>query len=246
MYNYIPHPSNCRVSSNVLRLLAKEGAAGYGIYWMLLELLRDAPSYSLTYEPEVLAYSLHIQDTDQVRRVCEQYGVFTIQKDGTLYSEWLGGAMQEYDERKEKLRAAGKRGAAHRWAGTSSQDSEPIATLSEEDSKPLAHNVTQSNVIERDITLPDTSQGPRVGVEYLENIYKTRREGFAPAYIAQVCMHYGMTEATCNLLIERTNGGEVANSTYKQFAALVRRIQAEKWTPKHPDGFFIKKVLAEP
>lgn len=243
MYNYIPHPSNCRVSSNILRLLVQEGAEGYGIYWMLLELLRDAPGYSIDFEPKVLAYGLHVADVEKVTRVCRQYNLFTVSQDGVLSSPWLLEAMGEYDERKKKLQEAGRRGAAHRWKGLSLEDSKPIASLSLEDSKPIAHNPMLHDITEHNVTLPDQTGSQRVDVEYFDALCKTQPAGHAPGYVAQVCLKYGMTIASCDFICEHTENAKVTNPTYRKFLALVKRIQEEKWTPKHPDGFFLKKLF---
>lgn len=220
-----------------------EGVEGYGIYWMLLEILRDCPNYRTFFSPESFAYSMHYSDVSKVTRVCEDYGLFTIDKLDFISSPWLCEVMGEYDDRKQKLREAGKRGAAHRWGEAAKDNGEAIATPLQDNGEAIALNPTKPNMTLHDITLPDPSGSPKVGVEYLEKICNVKREGFAPGYIAQVCMHYGMTEATCNFLIERSNGAEVGNSTYKRFLDLVHRIQGEKFVPKHPDGFFLKKVF---
>lgn len=243
MYNYIPHPSNCRVSSTLTRMLMHEGVEGYGIYWMLLEMLRDCPSYKTFFFPESFAYAMHCNDVEKVTRVCRDYRLFEFDQEDNMWSPWLCEVMGEYDDRKQKLREAGRRGAAHRWGGAAGNNGEAIATPLQNNGEAIAHNVTQPDMTSRDITLPDPSGSPKVGVEYLERICEVKREGFAPGYIAQVCMQYGMTEATCNFLVERTNGGEVVHPTFKRFNDLVHRIQGEKWTPKHPDGFFLKKVF---
>lgn len=243
MYNYIPHPSNSRMASKVLSLRIEEGAAGYGIYWMLLELLRDAPSYKISANPKALSFAINEADSATVERVVRNYGLFDFDNEGLMFSPWLCEAMGEYDDRKAKLREAGKRGAAHRWGEKGSKDSEAIATPLQNNGEAIALNPTQHNTTLHDIILPDPSGSQKVGVEYLEKICEVKKEGFAPGYIAQVCMQYGMTEATCNFLVERTNGGEVVHPTFKKFNELVHRIQGEKWTPKHPDGFFLKKVF---
>lgn len=226
-----------------MRMLMREGVEGYGIYWMLLEMLRDCPNYRTFYFPESFAYAMHCPDVEKVTRVCKEYGLFKFDDEEYISSPWLCEVMGEYDDRKQKLREAGKRGAAHRWGGAASNNGEAIATPLQDNGEAIALNPTKPNMTLHDITLPDPSGSPKVGVEYLENICKVKREGFAPGYIAQVCMHYGMTEATCNFIIERSNGAEVGNSTYKRFLDLVHRIQGEKFVPKHPDGFFLKKVF---
>lgn len=220
-----------------------EGAAGYGVYWMVLEMLRDAPGYSINFDKKLIAYSLHVADTELVGRVCQAYDLFTIDVCGRLSSPWLLEAMGEYDERKKKLQEAGRRGAAHRWASKGSEDGQTIATPSMEDGQTIAHNIMLPNVIERNITLPNLSESRKVGVEYLELLCNTQAEGHAPGYVAQVCMQYGMTEAACDFICEHSNNADTNHPTFIKFKTLVGRIQRENWTPKHPDGFFLKKLF---
>ena len=243
MYNYIPHPSNCRVSSNVLRMLMREGVAGYGIYWMLLEMLRDAPEFKMFYFPESFAYAMHCQDVDQVTRVCKEYGLFKFDDEDYMSSEWLEDAMNEYSDKKTKLQEAGRRGAAKRWASAHSSDGQAIATPSVEDGQAIAYNITQHNVTQDNLILPDLTESPKVGVEYLELLCSTQPEGHAPGYVAQVCMQYGMTEASCNFICERSDNAAVGHPIFVKFKTIVGRIQREKWTPKHPDSFFLKKLF---
>lgn len=222
----------------------REGAAGYGVYWMLLEILRDAPGYKVEYSREVLSYTLHLPEVNLLGRVCEEYNLFDISNDGYLSCPWLNEAMGEYDERKKKLQEAGRRGAAHRWKGLSLEDSKPMASLSLEDSKPMALDAIPYNVIQDDFTLPTEMEGETVGVDYVEMLSKTQPEGHAPAFVAQVCLHYGMKEATCDFICERSDNASLTNAYYQRFCAIVKRIQKEKWVPKHPDAFFLKKVFA--
>lgn len=115
MYNYIPHPSNMRTTDQVLAMRIAEGAAGYGIYMMLLELLRDAEGRSLVSNPAHLAFAINEQDVDLVKRVVQDYGLFTLSDDGKFSSPWLEAAMDEYDAKKAAAREAGRRGAAKRY-----------------------------------------------------------------------------------------------------------------------------------
>ena len=42
---YIPHEISMRSTTEVMNLIEKEGPAGYGIYWSLLEYLRVQENY---------------------------------------------------------------------------------------------------------------------------------------------------------------------------------------------------------
>jgi hypothetical protein len=224
-------------------MLMREGVAGYGVYWMLLEMLRDAPEFRLFFFPESFAYAMHCNDVDMVTRVCKDYGLFEFDEKEYMSSSWLHEAMGEYSAKKIKLQEAGRRGAAKRWAAARDTDGQAIATPSMEDGQAIAYNETQHNITQHDITLPDPSGSRKVGVEYLELLCSTQAEGHAPGYIAQVCMQYGMTEATCDFICEHSNNAETTHPTFVKFKTLVGRIQREKWTPKHPDGFFLKKLF---
>ena len=84
---------------------------------------------------------------------------------------------------------------------------------------------------------------PAVGADYLEEACAKRIDGRAPAYVAQVCMQYRMSEAVCEFIVEATNGADLTNGIYQRFCTLVRRIQKENWTPKHPANFFLSKIF---
>ena len=121
MYNYSPHPSNMRTTDQILAMRIAEGAAGYGIYMMLLELLRDAEGRTLVCNPAHLAFAINEQDVSLVERIVKDYGLFTLTDDGKFTSPWLEAAMDEYDQKKAAAREAGKRGAAKRYGKTVEQ-----------------------------------------------------------------------------------------------------------------------------
>lgn len=210
---------------------------------MLLEMLRDCPNYRVFFFPESFAYSMHCPDVEKVTRVCKEYGLFKFDDEDFISSPWLCEVMGEYDDRKQKLREAGRRGAAHRWGAAASNNGEAIATPLQDNGEAIAYNATKPDITLRDITLPDLSGSPKVSQELVEALSMTQQAGHAPGYVAQVCLQYGMSEGALNFLCEHSNNADLTHPTYKAFCALVKRIQAEKWTPKHPDGFFLKKVF---
>lgn len=123
MFNYFIHPSGLSKMDAVLKMRMTEGAAGYGIYMQLLELLRDAPDYAMQYDPTVLAWSLHEPDQTKLEAVCRNYGLFELSEDGRISSPWLRSIMSEHDAKRAKLSAAGKRSAATR--ATRAEQAEP-------------------------------------------------------------------------------------------------------------------------
>lgn len=140
MLNYFYHPSNMRNKDNILDLRINEHAAGYGIYMMILELLRDQPNYKIAYKPAHIAFAINEPDGELIKRVCEKYNLFTIDEDNNLSSPWLIEALAALEDKRAKLKEAGKNGAAKRW----SKDSSSNNVSSEEDNHPIA---TPSNNI---------------------------------------------------------------------------------------------------
>lgn len=104
-----------RTADEVLTLRMSEGAAGYGVYCMLLELLRDAESRELTLNAKNLAFALNVQDIDLVDRVIHSPGLFDLSKEGRFSSPWLNLVLQELDAKKAAAQEAGRRGAAARY-----------------------------------------------------------------------------------------------------------------------------------
>lgn len=238
----------------LVSLLIEEGFEGYGLYWAILEVLRDAPQYRYNPDSRVWAYVLHARDVDQVERILTKYGLFDTDDNGLLFSPWLIEQLETYDNTRRKRQEAGKRGAASRWGISSSRDGNAIAKPSLDDGNAIAYNQTnitnsmQDNEIPSmaggvDIRLLCQEQGAPVSTELLQTLCDTQQEGHAPGYIAQVCLQYKMGENVLNFLCERTNNAEVTHPIYKQFVALVRRIQAEKYPLKYPANFFLTKLF---
>lgn len=251
MYNYIPHPSNCSKSSMITTLLIEEGHAAYGIYWMVLELLRDCPEYRIGNNPKSIAWSIHCTDLDLVARVLGNYGLFDVDSDGLLFSPWLLDQMASYDDKKRRLQEAGRRGAAKRFGKDG--HGEAIATPSIEHGEAIAiqYNVTQRNVTLHDVTEPSgtggldvvdviKNPGQDVSAELLEALCSTAPEGHAPGYLAQVCIRYKMGERVLEAMQELTNNADLTNPRYKALCAKIRDMEAKKWRPNMPANFFLK------
>lgn len=235
----------------VTTLLIEEGHAAYGVYWMVLELLRDCPSYRIGNNAKNIAWCIHCQDVDLVDRVLHNYGLFNVDEDNLLTSPWLLDQMASYDDKKRRLQEAGRRGAAKRFGKDG--HGEAIATPSIEHGEAIAiqYNVTQRNVTQHNVTQPSgtdgldvdficKNQGPEVSVELLEALTTTRTEGHAPGYLAQLCMHYHMGERVLEAMQALTNNADLANPRYKALCDKLRDMEAKKWRPNMPANFFLK------
>lgn len=145
----------------VLAMRIAEGSAGYGIYMMLLEMLRDAEGRALTLNPAHLAFAINEPDTDLVSRVIQDYGLFTLSDDGKFSSPWLEAAMDEYDTKKAAAREAGRRGAAKRYGKVA----EPLPDMTkDEDPKqapygdPIGGGMANPCPTDSNITIPNNTK----------------------------------------------------------------------------------------
>ena len=256
MANYFPHPSNMRQQSGCVSLLIEEGPAGYGVYCMILEVLRDAPGYAYNPDPKVWAYLLHCQDTELLHRVLKNYSLFDIDDNGLLYSPWLVGQMNSYDETKKRRSLAGKKGANKRWASPSEEDGNAMAMPSEEDGNAMAiiPNITNSKVYnntipteeaEKDRRYVCSNQGRKMTEEDIHMFSQTAPSGYNTGYLAQLCLHYGMGENVFNFLCKHTDNANLDNSAYKYLCSEIKRIEREKWRPNDPAKFFTSRVLMQ-
>ena len=105
-----------------------EGAAGYGIYVMLLELIRDSEDQQVFNDPESLAFALHDDDVSLITRICHDYSLFMLTDDGYLRSPFLAMCQQQADERAAKAREWGLKGAKARYSRNSALQSTPQTT----------------------------------------------------------------------------------------------------------------------
>ena len=111
MNNYFSHDSNARNADNIIPLRMKMGVEGYGIYFMILERLRDEPDYTSIKDYNMLAFDFRVS-ADKVKLVVEDFGLFSFTEDGKrFYSESFLRRMQQKDDKSEKARTS----ANARW-----------------------------------------------------------------------------------------------------------------------------------
>lgn len=168
MRSYFSHDSNARNSDKLMKVRMKLGAEGYGIFFMLIERLREEEGYKSTIDYDTLAFDLRV-DAEKVKQVVENYDLFKFTEDGKyFYSDSFNERMEMMDLKSKKLAEAGKKGAKKRW-GNKQEDSHPIATplapYSHPNSTPIAIdsnkiklNKTKLNKTKLNKTKPEESK----------------------------------------------------------------------------------------
>ena len=122
---YFPHDSNAQYDEKISLLRLEHGWFGYGIYWAVIEKLRDATNYQWSIMAEAgLKHGLSdaqtsLEHISAVLETLKKVGLLTVSEDGLyLYSKSLISRMERIDERRKKLSEAGKTGAKSRLLAT--------------------------------------------------------------------------------------------------------------------------------
>ena len=101
---YIPHEVSMRNTTEVMHLIEKEGMAGYGIYWAIMEYLRTQDDY--VGDVRVLK-SLSQQlktSVERLLRILKNYGLFDM-TDFTFRSRKLEAVMKPLEDKRKAMKA---------------------------------------------------------------------------------------------------------------------------------------------
>ena len=113
--NYFSHDSNARNDEKLVRLRMRHGAAGYGVYFMILERLREDKNYMCATDYNMVAYDLRV-DAKLIKSVVEDFGLFVFTNDGKyFYSDSFINRMKVLEGKIKKYSDAGKIGMKKRW-----------------------------------------------------------------------------------------------------------------------------------
>ena len=216
MNNYFSHDSNARNSDKLIPLRMRWGAEGYGIYFMILERLREEPGYMSVKDYNMIAFDLRV-DTGKVKSIVEDFGLFVFTEDGKyFYSESFKRRMTQKDEKSKKLSEAGKIGNMKRW----SKNNASTATQSPPDRK-CDENLSQEKkrkVNNLSIVSPlDFGEDDIVPVSYLKKIiFENEQEWYETIAMAEKLKPNEITMWLNNFFTYLECTGEV-NKSLKNF-----------------------------
>ena len=112
--NYFSHDSNARNDSKIIPLRMKLGIEGYGIYFMIIERLREETNYTCLKDYDGLAFDFRTTK-EKIKSVIEDFDLFEFTDDGYFYSKSLKQRMLIKDEKSKKRSEAGVLGNEKRW-----------------------------------------------------------------------------------------------------------------------------------
>lgn len=122
---YFKHDADAKNDPNMLLCRSKYGAAGYGNYFMIIEMLRVEDGYRLPITKHTYrSISLVLQELspDETRSFVDDLVDFALlSRDSKfIWSESLLRRMRELDALRQNRAAAGSKGAAARWGAKKS------------------------------------------------------------------------------------------------------------------------------
>ena len=112
---YFNHDCDARNDEKLIALRIRYGAEGYGVYFMLIEMLQAAPGCVLEKDYKALAFDLRVS-ARRIKSIVEDFGLFDTTDGGKrFYSERLVRYATEVDESERRRSEAAQYAASMRW-----------------------------------------------------------------------------------------------------------------------------------
>jgi len=144
---YFSHDSNARNDEKILMLRAEHGWEGYGIFWVMVEMMFENTNTQLQHNKIrglSVSYNIDITLLENVIKTCINEGLFV--SDGTFFwSESLLNRKALFQESKNKRSEAGKKGMASRWKGHVSKGSDNNVITKDNKERKVKERKVKSN-----------------------------------------------------------------------------------------------------
>ena len=121
---YFSHDSNAKDDPKCSMLIEQLGLEGYGIFWVLVETLRDQPEFKYPLNMISIIARKYNTTSEKVRVVIGNYGLFVVDED-CFFSLSLTRRMEALENKREQNRLKGiKSGEARRLPAASKTESQ--------------------------------------------------------------------------------------------------------------------------
>lgn len=113
---YFSHDANALTDPKILAMRCDYGMEGYGLYWAIIEMLRNEEKYKLDYNKNTFRAIKTLTNTTvdvekYITDCLEDYKLFQLE-DNKFFSNSLLKRMEEYDHKKAISRENGRKGGA--------------------------------------------------------------------------------------------------------------------------------------
>ena len=158
---YFSHDSNARNDEKLLAVRMRFGAEGYGIYFMIIERLRDESDNMSIKDYNILAFDFRVS-ADKVKSVIEDFELFEFTDDKKyFYSQRMLNNMKIKNQKSEKARLS----AEKRW---NKSESNALAMRTHCEGNAIKESKgKESKVKEINDVLPsdDEKENPEISIE---------------------------------------------------------------------------------
>lgn len=104
---YFSHDSNAKDDPKCMLLIEELQLEGYGIYWILVEVLREQENFKYPLKMIPVLARKFLTTKEKMLTVIEKYDLFVIENGEFFYSESLNRRMGLMNDKREKARLAG-------------------------------------------------------------------------------------------------------------------------------------------
>ena len=247
--SYFPHDSNARNSDKLIRLRMRHKAAGYGVFFMILERLREEPNYMSVKDYNMIAFDLR-EDASLIKSVIEDFGLFVFTEDGKyFYSESFKQRMGFKDEKSRKRSEAGKLGMAKRWGNNNvitnpqSNDNNVITKTDEIITRKEKERKEKERKENERPPLSPTGGSGGGSFFNLSRNDPPPSDGVKRNYeaLTRELTNFKLSPDEFNTICELSNYGEIGNPVWKLLQR-IRDSREGKYKIDHPGRFLISRL----
>jgi len=161
---WFSHASDAKDDPKCMLLIEQLGLEGYGIFWVLVEVLRQQKNY--TYPLALIGPLSRKYNTTQAKMevVVKEFGLFELDDSSFFFSHSLNRRMEALEQAKEKKRLAGIKSGQSRRKKKNEQCSNSVQTM-------LEHRTNGSELTYNNITYIEEEEKEEY-LKYIKNILK--------------------------------------------------------------------------
>ena len=184
---YFSHDYNARNDIKIQALLADQGAVGYGVYWIIVEILHEESGKklklnNLTYIAIARQASTSVEQVKTIVECCLEYELFS-EKDGCFYSKRILKNINKRMDISEKRAKAGRISANKRKKATSveqkSTSAEESPTKSNKEKERKEKERKEKSTVDTNVSMSDATHPTQEKVYFKEliNFFNDETQG---------------------------------------------------------------------
>jgi len=139
---YFSHDSNAKDDPKCVLLIEELGLEGYGIFWVLVEELRNQPNYKYPLKLVPALARRYNTTTPKVEVVIKNYGLFELDKKDFFFSRSLNFRMQKMEEKSKTYSQNAKIGVQKKREKAQKHEALLLELIEQDSTKQSLNNST--------------------------------------------------------------------------------------------------------